>query len=250
MRTLAAALLAAALLYPATAAAGPPTADEPAGAAIVAGYQAALRACGAEVAGETPGRRMDRVQACEAAEHTRMFDLQAAAADLAHYYAPGWAEGARDDELAAASEHVASLLALARADAAHWGVVAPAGADPGAPIAAMVAKERACRAAPKCVADRAAARAEAAAEAAFFTSVVNPMCTAEQDKEGAAADMRREHANPSGLYDKRRVYADGATIQSADEMLAGYTPAYVARRHHPWRGWRAECKPNPAYYDR
>ena len=203
--------------------------------ATAADYHTALAACAG-----TPDP-----DACTARVEGEAMELAGIIADLEHY-TEAWAEAASEAELAAAVPREAAELAHGQAIAKAWGLPGLPPAVSTAPLEALVAKERACRASAKCT----AARADAKLELTFFTSVVNPMCTAEQDKEGAAADMRREHANPSGLYDKRRVYADGATIQSADEMLAGYTPAYVARRHHPWRGWRAECKPNPAYYDR
>jgi hypothetical protein len=104
-------------------------------------------------------------------------------------------------------------------------------------ILRFVAKEKACRAEKKCMADRAAKRAEEE----FRTAVVSPMCEAEQSIVAASNAMARERANPSGYVDKVLLHDAGATIQAAHEQLAAMGPAYMKVRHHPWRGWSTEC---------
>jgi hypothetical protein len=108
-------------------------------------------------------------------------------------------------------------------------------------LQASVTKEKACRADKKCMDARAAKKAEEQ----FFTSVVQPMCQADQDREAAVADMAHERANPSGYVDKTKLYNDGAVVQQSQEQLAAAAPAYVKVRHHPWRGWRTECHQAP-----
>jgi hypothetical protein len=104
-------------------------------------------------------------------------------------------------------------------------------------IQGFVAKEKACRADPKCMGVRTARKAEEA----FFASVVQPMCSADQGREAAIADMARERANPSGFVDKKLLHDRGADLQGSLEQLAALMPAYVKVRHHPWPGWHAEC---------
>jgi hypothetical protein len=104
-------------------------------------------------------------------------------------------------------------------------------------INGFVAKEKACRADKKCMADRAARKAEEQ----FFATVVQPMCQADQERESALADMAHERANPSGYVNKVLLHDLGATVQAAQEQLAAMLPSYVKVRHHPWRGWRTEC---------
>jgi hypothetical protein len=96
-----------------------------------------------------------------------------------------------------------------------------------------VAKERACRADAKCMAKR--------KEKAFFTQVVQPMCQADQEREGALQGIAREKANPSGYVDKVFLHSLGASAQQAQDTLTAMTPDYVKFRKHPWRGWRSEC---------
>lgn len=203
--------------------------------ALEVAFQAAISRC---MVGNT-GR-----DACVMRTKSERKELEAIAADADRYTA-AWAESASDDELAAATPKVMAEIARARSIWRSWGhEPAPMAVDPTASLDTLVANERVCRASTKCLGDRAKAKAEAD----FFVAVVNPMCVADQDKEFATADIQHERSNPSGYVDARRVYTDGGAIQHANATLAQYAPEYQARRHHPWRGWRSECHPNPAAY--
>jgi hypothetical protein len=107
-----------------------------------------------------------------------------------------------------------------------------------AEVGRFVAAEKACRASAKCM----AARADRKAEEAFFAEVVSPMCEADKTRETAQADMARERANPSGVVDLNLLHLDGALMAQSEQAIKDATGAYVARRHHPWRGWRSECQ--------
>jgi hypothetical protein len=106
-------------------------------------------------------------------------------------------------------------------------------------VQGFVAAEKACRVDKKCMGARAARKTEEE----FFASVVSPMCGADQSREQALAAMAHERANPSGYIDVVLLHRLGADVQSAQEQIAGLTPAYTKVRKHPWKGWRSECAP-------
>ena len=103
---------------------------------------------------------------------------------------------------------------------------------------AAVVVEKACRVDKKCMAKRAAEEAEAK----FLTDVVNPLCAADSSREEARAAIAREKANPGGVVDVTLLHDLGITIQNAEDEMKPLRPRYLAVRHHPFTGWRSECK--------
>jgi hypothetical protein len=175
--------------------------------------------------------RSDR-QACTARTLSERAELVSIGRDFAGQ-TQEWIETAPVDALEAAAKRDPGEVARMNAIFDNWGLPHFDAPD----IVALIGAEKACRASPKCLADRQAAKEEQA----FFTGIVQPMCVADQDREIARADLARERSNPSGVVDLRRMHLDGASIQSDERTLASLARDYVARRHHAWPGWRAEC---------
>jgi hypothetical protein len=96
-------------------------------------------------------------------------------------------------------------------------------------IAELVAKEKACRASPKCLADRALKESVA-------VTVAN-LCNADYWLEENQRVIREEKANASGVVDLSVLHDAGDAIRVHTKQIVALKP----RLHRAWRGWRVEC---------
>lgn len=138
-------------------------------------------------------------------------------------------------EIEAKFKSGADRIAAGQVTFASVAVEIPGGADDA--IRARVSAERACRADAKCISKREAD----AAEKEFVSTVVGPMCDADQTRESASATIANERANPSGVVDLDALHTAGEQLQGAKITLKNLAPVYAKARHHPWNGWRTEC---------
>jgi hypothetical protein len=88
---------------------------------------------------------------------------------------------------------------------------------------AAVSAEEACRASPKCMADR----------------LVAPLCEAIGDKRDALADIVRERQNPAGVINLTTLHDDGENVQDANQRIAELRKQYLALAKRPFN--QASC---------
>lgn len=153
-------------------------------------------------------------------------------------------EGLSDAELdSLPADSRAAIVRLTAIEADLTGTMVPSEKrdEAWAEIQGFVAMEKTCRSDPKCTGPRNARKAEES----FRFNVLDPMCGADRLREKALADIAHERANPSGYVDKGLLHQAGADAQAYQEQLAQGAPAFIAARHHAWRGWRVECPTVP-----
>lgn len=85
-----------------------------------------------------------------------------------------------------------------------------------------------------------AARAEQTTEEQFAASVVVPRCEAEWGVAFEKDVIAQEKANPSGVVDLAALHEAGQILQAYQASIKKLDPAYMARRHHSYRGWVTE----------
>jgi len=154
------------------------------------------------------------------------------------YGQASWYENASDAELASAADDAGALLSHLSALSVAMGEGAIANtASVVDGIRESVAGETQCRSDQKCMADRAAKRTEAA----FVLTVVEPLCEADTILENARSEISREpSAAGHAVQDVAR--ADEEAIQNARKTIKELNADFVKVRHHPFNGWRADCK--------
>lgn len=173
----------------------------------------------------------------EQAEQERKKQEQKEADDLVEklreYGGPGVYEDLAEDELGSAPDRVEVMrnrLHELRPDYAMDAL-----ADRQA-VSALVAAERKCRASRRCM----TARAWRKAEDKFYAETLLPMCTYSRQMQVAREDAARGRTNRPGDVDAGKLHDDIQTVAENRDRIKDLMPAYVARRHHPFRGWQTE----------
>jgi hypothetical protein len=92
-------------------------------------------------------------------------------------------------------------------------------------MADLVATEKACRASPKCLADRA------------LKATIAALCNADYWLDDNKRVIREERANAAGVVDLSVLHDAGDAIRIHTAQIAALKPAL----HRGWRGWRVEC---------
>lgn len=110
---------------------------------------------------------------------------------------------------------------------------------PGAQaVAGFVAGERKCRASSRCM----SARASRKAEEKFFSDTLLPICVYSREMQLARESLARYRKNQWGEADAGKLRDDRLTIEDDRQRIRELMPAYTARRHRPFAGWRTEAR--------
>lgn len=108
----------------------------------------------------------------------------------------------------------------------------PPGYNPAKRLAELVVKEKACRAAPRCVADRLAQQK--------LKELTEDMCSRLGTIQEMQEEIRTERANPSGVVNLKTLHDDGDTIQRYEYDLAPLKAEYTKIAHKQFSA--ASCR--------